>query len=102
MKTNNFFFPILLIAVVFFTSCMDNKNINFQSMGFDFNAEMILCNGSGLSFGNCVAKQMKSGICVGIAKVDDTHVAVEIPCEKLMDWGTDTLDIPISEIDTVL
>jgi len=60
----------------------------------ELSAENILCDGSGLSFGNCVAKQMKDGKCIGIAKHEGSHIAVEIPCELMFRSALDTLNFP--------
>jgi len=69
-----------------------NKSIMLYNVALK--SENILCDGSGLSFGNCVAKQMKEGKCIGIAKHDGTHVAVEIPCELMFRSAIDTLNYP--------
>jgi len=90
-KISSLIFAIAVVAV----AC--NMSFPTNNMGF-FGEEWlpsseVLCNGSGFRFGTCIAKQMKDSTCIGIAKFNGSHIAVEIPCNVMFQTATDTLDI---------
>lgn len=93
------FISLLLLSFIVF-ACNNAKTPtvkSFMMYNVEVNAEDILCDGNGLSFGNCVAKQMKTGKCIGIANHEGTHIAIEIPCDLMFKSALDTLDYDGSE-----
>ena len=55
--------------------------------------ETILCNGKGIRVANCISRQLKKGICLGIIKHQKRVYAVEIPCNDIKKTEIDSIDI---------
>ncbi len=92
MKKISFF---LLAFALFVVACTISTPTNHMSFFGEewFPASEILCNGSGFGFGTCIAKQMKDSTCIGIAKFNGSHIAVEIPCQVMFQTATDTIEL---------
>jgi len=86
----------LLTTITFFAMACKNHSFPTSNMGFFgeewFPTSEVLCNGSGFGFGTCIAKQMKDSTCIGIAKFNGSHIAVEIPCDVMFSTAIDTLE----------
>lgn len=84
----------LLSTLLFSLSCINSPS---NQSGFNFWAteweptNEVLCEGSGLRFGNCIARQMSDSTCIGIAKFNGSHVALEIPCSIMFKSALDTI-----------
>jgi len=87
----------LILAVGIMAIACKNNSFPTNNMGFLggdwFPSSEILCKGGGFGFGTCIAKQMKDSTCIGIAKFNGSHIAVEIPCEVMFQMATDTLEL---------
>jgi len=87
---------LLLVLAAFVLACNMSFPTN-NSMGFFgeewFPSSEVLCKGGGFGFGTCIAKQMKDSTCIGIAKFNGSHIAVEIPCNVMFESATDTLEL---------
>lgn len=102
---------MLFFSTVLMFSCNSEKTSNpeFSSQGiFEFPDEFfgeedeeipdylepgkILCNGKGIRVANCISKQLKKGICLGIIKHGKRVYAVEIPCNDIKKSEKDSLD----------
>ena len=54
--------------------------------------ERILCNGKGIRVANCISRQLKNGICLGIIKHEKRVFAIEIPCDDIKKTEVDSID----------
>ena len=101
---------ILLFLILVLFSCRPENTTNpeFSAQGiFEFPSEFfgeedeeipdyldpetILCNGKGIRVANCISKQLKKGICLGIIKHGKRVYAVEIPCNDIKKTEFDSL-----------
>lgn len=87
-------FCILFGSFLFITGCITVPT-NQNSVGF-FATEWkttnnVICEGGGLRFGNCIARQMNDSTCIGIAKFNGSHIALEIPCSVMFQSALDTI-----------
>ncbi len=55
--------------------------------------EKILCNGKGIRVANCISRQLKNGICLGIIKHEKRVYAIEIPCDNIKKAEVDSIDL---------
>jgi len=56
-------------------------------------ADEVLCEGSGLRFGSCIAREMSDSTCIGIAKFNGSYIAVQIPCTEMFKSALDTISL---------
>jgi len=84
----------LLATFLLSVSCI-NTPTNQSNMSFWASewkpTNNVLCEGGGLRFGNCIARQMSDSTCIGIAKFNGEHIAVEIPCSVMFQSALDTI-----------
>jgi len=92
MKKFSFLLLALAILAIACNMSFPTNNMGFFGEGL-FPSSEVLCNGSGFRFGSCIAKQMKDSTCIGIAKFNGSHIAVEIPCSVMFQAATDTIEL---------
>jgi len=93
MKKFYFYLPVLFLLS---TGCIDTPTNN-SSMSFWASewkpTNNVLCEGGGLRFGNCIARKMSDSTCIGIAKFNGSHIALEIPCSIMFESALDTISL---------
>lgn len=91
MKKFSFFLMALALLAMACNVSFPTNNMGFFGEDW-FPSSEVLCNGSGFRFGTCIAKEMKDSTCIGIAKFNGSHIAVEIPCSVMFQAATDTIE----------
>jgi len=85
----------LLAAFFLSAGCITAPTNNSAMFGFGATeykpTNEVLCQGGGLRFGNCIARQMSDSTCIGIAKFNGAYVALQIPCSVMFQNAIDTM-----------